>query len=844
MVILLIKRLIKTFNFLRYRFQYLINYIIIGLLSVLLEVFVVKYLFFINVPFSISVISGFVFGVLLAFILNAELNFKVPKEKNKRTFLAFLIIATIAFILNIILVRTIQDRIQIGYEYVRFVSAAIVFMLSYTLHRKITFDFVKKVGIAIYLNKSENISDIYKKIRYYADFIHLDLVDKSLSKDTEPVNLSIIKDINQTWGLEKMIHIMSKKPSFWIKKLNKSVDVFIFHLEIEESIKEIIKLCKTYHKKIGISITIDSQTEDIIKYLPYLDFVQVMGIDELGKSGQIFNPEALKKVEELNKLKKKYSFNIIFDGGVKPTNISRINAKYIVSASGLLNSREPIKAFMELKTSSRYHSVTNQLRKDLLKGIEDTINSIDFVKSGNLVGSFSEGKGLQGINDIDIVLIADNLTKNKFETILDKFTKLKNKIQSAYGVPIIINPTFGPLKFNTKNIVFHLMIYDANSHKLHCLKSPFTCLDWQRSKIYFKKSMSKIYPVRFLQPSNFFSSRRSATEYLSEIKSNKISYREYRFNRKIIEDKKYKEMNNRDKIEFSYHITRFLVTNFLKLYYRKNEIYKFNKMLRKYFKIFPKNKERHKNFIKEIKYLENKKKFAQYPNLISKLEFFIKDFENQFKEHFFKNSKEIFFIRHAKTRENLADKRLGVKFIGRESDVDIIQPNKNQILTLKNNLKNIDLIFSSPLKRCKQTLKLVTDKAPVVENRLNEINYGEIDGLYAKQAQEKYPGLFEAWEFGEDPRFPNGENNQDVFPRINEFLKNLKENVHQHKRILICTHNVILRILIGSYLRIPMKDWHIINIPYFEPIKFILTKDNRFYIELTPEQNKEIFKNF
>jgi hypothetical protein len=54
---------------------------------------------------------------------------------------------------------------------------------------------------------------------------------------------------------------------------------------------------------------------------------------------------------------------------------------------------------------------------------------------------------------------------------------------------------------------------------------------------------------------------------------------------------------------------------------------------------------------------------------------------------------------------------------------------------------------------------------------------------------------------------------------------------------------VIIRILIGMSLKIHFSEWHKIVIPHGDPIKFILTKDNRIYIELSPEQNEIILKN-
>ena len=630
-----LKNLIKTINFLRYRFNYLLNYIIIGFFSILLEILVIYSLFFLEIPFLIKILLGFLSSVLFSFVLNAKLNFKVPKSKNTRTFILFLIISTFTFTLNLILIILLRDIISLRYDILRLTTASIVFMLSYTLHRKITFDFIKKVGIAIYLTKNEDIKKIYSKIRYYADFIHIDLVDKTFSKKAEEINLSLIKEIDKTWGLKKMLHIMSKKPSFWIKKLNKNVDSIIFHLNIDESIEDIIKLCEKYNKKKGLVLTLDLEIKDIIKYLPQIEFVQIMGINELGKSGQVLNVDSLRKVNELNKLKKKYHFDIIFDGGVKPTNINKINAKYVVSASGLLSSKNPIKSFMELKTSLRYSLHKKLLRRDIFLGIRKAVESLEFIESGSIVGSFSEGKGLKGINDIDIVVILDKLTKNKFEIVLETFERLRRDIESRHGYPVLINNTLGPLKFNEKCIVFHLMIYDKESHKNHCIKSPFTCFDWQRSKLFIKKPLSEIYKVSDLQLKHFFGSRRSAEEYLSEIKSNRLSYRTYKIKgNNVVEKKAYKEMDNRDKIEFSYHIIKFLMSNFLKIYYFENKVYDFEEMLKRYFIIFPLHKKLHKRRIKTLFKLKNKREFIELLWLTRALENFIKDFELQFKQLF------------------------------------------------------------------------------------------------------------------------------------------------------------------------------------------------------------------
>ena len=543
----------------------------------------------------------------------------------------------------------------------------------------------------------------------------------------------------------------------------------------------------------------------------------------------------MKKLNELNKIKDKYNFEIIFDGGVKSTNVHQIKAKYIVSSSGILKNSNPIKSFMELKTSSRYNSVSENIKEDIKSKIKEILKNINYIESGTFVGSFAEKDNLTGINDIDIVLIIDKLTKEKFYDIINRFERLKLELESEYGHEVVINPTFGPLKFKNNNIVFHLMIYDYESHKDHCIKSPFTCFDWQRSDIFIKKPMKDIFKVGFLQPNQFITSRRSVTSYANDIKSNKLSYKEYDFNKdKVLQISKTKDLDSRNKLEFSLHIVKFLMLNLIKLISRENNSYSIKELLEKYFIIFPRNKDIHVKNILLLEIKKNKKSFNDVSWVSNYLEFFLKDFEKQFINYFYNNSKEIYFIRHEKTI--LSDKNL---FLGSKDDIGIMKTSHR--IKNKDKIEKADIIFSSPSKRGLDTIKIMTDKEIIIDNRLKEINYGDVDGKDLKYLSENFPKIIEEWDLGLDPKFPNGENYLDVVKRMRYFIRFIQKN--KAKSIVACTHNVIIRTLIGISLKIHHTKWHKINIPYAEPIKFILTKDNRIYIELEPEQSEMIFKN-
>lgn len=79
----------------------------------------------------------------------------------------------------------------------RFVTAAMVFLVSYSLHRKFTFTDIKKVGIALYLAHHENVAEVKETLKVIPDFIHLDLVDKTFNPQAQKVDLTKLQEIKK-----------------------------------------------------------------------------------------------------------------------------------------------------------------------------------------------------------------------------------------------------------------------------------------------------------------------------------------------------------------------------------------------------------------------------------------------------------------------------------------------------------------------------------------------------------------------------------------------------------------------------------------------------------------------
>lgn len=462
------------------------------------------------------------------------------------------------------------------------------------------------------------------------------------------------------------------------------------------------------------------------------------------------------------------------------------------------------------------------MKSKIIRETYKICKKFDNVISGTFVGSFVDNFDIKKNSDIDFVVIVKKITKNFFVNFNSEFSKDK------FGFDIYINNSFGPLKYKFDNkVVFHIMIYDVNSHINHIYDSPFTCLDWERSKIFFKNRLSDIAAVNSITLNDFNNVRRGIEDYLYDLNNKLISYREYRFeNKKVKLIKRYLELDELSQVQYSYHIVKFLCTNYLKFETKKNVKFS-NNFLEKFFnKILSNN---NKISFSKIYDLKVNNKSLSY-DLVYKTTFkFVKKFE-KYVYYSYANNKKLIFIRHLKTYKNNG------YFLGQTTNPSII---KNQVFKIRSKPNRI--FFSSPLKRCLDTFdKLkIKDKLNIDKN-LMEINYGEADGLPINEFLIKNKKIVSQWNKKKDPRFPNGENYKDLLLRINKFINKITKKYSKELAIYSITHNVFIRGLIGSVYNLPQHKWYKLKIPHGIELEFIYYK-NKVYSNISRNLAKEIF---
>ena len=331
-------------------------YVLIGILSLFVELIIAKFLLYYHISYFSSLILGFFIGLITAFFLNVRFNFHITRAKRKKALFYFIIISTISFSIQLLLRESIQ-----GYGYdmdlSRFFIAGCFFLISYALHRKLSFKEYKKVGVAIYADGVEDIKLIFNKISNISDFIHIDIVDKTYNPDCKDVKAFRAEVVRAYWQNKKIeVHIMSKNPSVWLDDLLPYVDVIYVHPTMDENLSSVIDKINSNKVEVGIALSLYEPIEIIDSYIEYnkIKHVLLLTIPRPGFSGQKFDVSALPILEKLNAHKNRSQFEICVDGGVNDSTVKYLNVESVVSGSYILSAPNPIKNIMHLQTSGEY----------------------------------------------------------------------------------------------------------------------------------------------------------------------------------------------------------------------------------------------------------------------------------------------------------------------------------------------------------------------------------------------------------------------------------------------------------------------------------------------------------
>jgi broad specificity phosphatase PhoE len=159
---------------------------------------------------------------------------------------------------------------------------------------------------------------------------------------------------------------------------------------------------------------------------------------------------------------------------------------------------------------------------------------------------------------------------------------------------------------------------------------------------------------------------------------------------------------------------------------------------------------------------------------------------------------ELVLARHGQTAWNVVE-----VFRGR-SDVDLDETGLKQAELLAEYLRErkIEAVYSSPLKRALKTARAIASrhKLEVITTQgLNDLKFGEWEGLPVTEVREKYATLFTEWiEKPHLVEIPGGERLDDVTRRVLAFVNDV---IKRHKgTVVLVSHRVVHKVLILALL--------------------------------------------
>jgi broad specificity phosphatase PhoE len=168
-----------------------------------------------------------------------------------------------------------------------------------------------------------------------------------------------------------------------------------------------------------------------------------------------------------------------------------------------------------------------------------------------------------------------------------------------------------------------------------------------------------------------------------------------------------------------------------------------------------------------------------------------------------------YFIRHAdKESGDFYNPRL------RHQDQPISQKGQLQAQKLVSYFADIPIsaIYISGYLRTGQTIQSVAQAhqlTPTIDERLNEIDNGFIEGLTDEEIQQQYPQVWEGFHKRRlDFRFPEGETGAEAQKRVVDFLEEKRRQTDSGNIIAVC-HDGLSRLLMCHIMGLPVyKRWN------------------------------------
>lgn len=215
---------------------------------------------------------------------------------------------------------------------------------------------------AIIPQNKQQLEEEIKKVSSFAKLVQVDISDGIFTPiKTWPYNGRDVEFFEQlkteetgwpNWqDVEFEIHLMVQNPETVVGDwIHTGVSAIVAHIEATENFQRIIDICRESGVKVGIAIKPSTDTECLQPFADSVDFIQVMGSDDLGKHGVELEDKA---VEMIRALRERYPERIIaIDIGVSEETAEMLvdaGVTKLISGGAILNAPHPDEVFKKLQ---------------------------------------------------------------------------------------------------------------------------------------------------------------------------------------------------------------------------------------------------------------------------------------------------------------------------------------------------------------------------------------------------------------------------------------------------------------------------------------------------------------
>ncbi len=211
---------------------------------------------------------------------------------------------------------------------------------------------------AIIPENLEQLETEIKKVSHFAKLVQIDISDGQFTQTkTWPYNgrdkdfFEKLKSQEVGWpewdNVDIEVHLMVKSPENIIEAwIQSGISSVVFHIEATEVPDQIINICRQHEVAVGAAIKPSTPISLVEPIAEALDFIQVMGSDNLGSHGITLRHESVKMIKEIHA---KYpNKKIAIDIGVDEESrdlLVEAGATRLVSGGAILKASNPQRAY-------------------------------------------------------------------------------------------------------------------------------------------------------------------------------------------------------------------------------------------------------------------------------------------------------------------------------------------------------------------------------------------------------------------------------------------------------------------------------------------------------------------